>query len=64
MITVLDGPKPTNTAVASSTNENPKARLLASQQFKYIKLKTKLIAIKSKDFLGLSCIIFYSFFHC
>ncbi len=61
MITVLDGPKPTNTAVASSTNENPKARLLASQQFKYIKLKTKLIAIKSKDFFGSKLYYFLQF---
>jgi hypothetical protein len=47
MINVLDGP---TAAVAS--NSSDKNRISNVEQFKYIKLKTKLLAIDKKDFFG------------
>jgi hypothetical protein len=54
MIKVLDGPNETDSTVVKAKNQdNPnKRQVLASSQFQYIKLKTKLIATKTKDFFG------------
>ena len=51
LINVLDGPKVAN-SVASNEPSNAKSRVLATQQFKYIKLNTALISRNKKDFMG------------
>jgi hypothetical protein len=51
MINVMDGPS-ANDQVASATPQNSKNIISGSEQFKYIKLKTDLIAMKENDFLG------------
>lgn len=51
MINVLDGPTATDsTAVASTGGE--KNKILKTEQFKYIKLKSKLLAMNKEDFFG------------
>ena len=51
MINVLDGPTATDsTAVASTGGE--KNKILKTEQFKYIKLKSKLLAMHKEDFFG------------
>ena len=49
IVKVLDGP---TQAVASSDSGTGKNQLTASEQFKYLKLNTKLKAIYQKDFFG------------
>lgn len=51
MIKVLDGPIAAENALAKTDNGNKKA-ITATDQFQYIKLKTKLTSIKQTDFLG------------
>ncbi|QBN19432.1 BatD family protein [Flavobacterium nackdongense] len=51
MINVMDGPS-ANDQVASTTPQNSKNIISGSEQFKYIKLKTDLIAMKENDFFG------------
>jgi len=51
MINVMDGPS-ANDQVVSTTPQNSKNIISGSEQFKYIKLKTDLIAMKENDFLG------------
>ena len=50
LINVLDGPAVTN-AVASNTGAN-KNKIEKSEQFKFIKLKTKLEPLQRQDFFG------------
>ena len=57
MINVLDGPS-SNDQVASTTSGTPKNIVSSSEQFKFIKLKSDLIAINKTDFLGSN--LFYS----
>ena len=47
MINVLDGP-----TVALASNSSDKNRISNVEQFKYIKLKTKLLTIDKEDFFG------------
>ena len=47
MINVLDGP-----TVAVASNSSDKNRISNVEQFKYIKLKTKLLTIDKEDFFG------------
>ena len=49
IVKVLDGP---TQAVASSDSGTGKNQLTATEQFKYLKLNTKLKAIHQKDFFG------------
>jgi hypothetical protein len=50
MVTVLDGP---NAAVANVSNsENGKNKIIGTEQFKFIKLKTNLVAVTTDDFFG------------
>jgi hypothetical protein len=50
MVTVLDGP---NAAVANVSNsENGKNKIIGTEQFKFIKLKTNLVAVTTEDFFG------------
>ena len=51
MITVLDGPTANNESVAQNTGA-AKMKVMAGEQFRYIKLKTKLEKMHQKDFLG------------
>jgi hypothetical protein len=50
MVTVLDGPTATEATAANS--EKGKNKISNSEQFKFIKLKTNLVAIAEDDFLG------------
>jgi hypothetical protein len=50
MVTVLDGP---NAAVANVSNsENGKNKIIGTEQFKFIKLKTNLVTVTTDDFFG------------
>jgi hypothetical protein len=50
MVTVLDGP---SAAVANVSNlENGKNKIIGTEQFKFIKLKTDLLALTTDDFFG------------
>jgi len=57
MINVLDGPS-ANDPVATATPGTSKNIISGSEQFKYIKLKSKLVSINKEDFIGSN--IFYS----
>ena len=57
MINVLDGPTATG-AMASSDQEPAKMKISGTEQFKFIKLKTKLVSTNPGDFFGSG--IFYS----
>jgi hypothetical protein len=57
MINVLDGPS-ANDQVATTTPGNTKNIISTTEQFKYIKLKSDLISMNKKDFLGSN--LFYS----
>ncbi|TDE06635.1 BatD family protein [Flavobacterium hiemivividum] len=50
MITILDGPTANGPTAANS--ESGKNKISATEQFKYIKLKTNLVASKKDDFFG------------
>ncbi|SEA83348.1 Oxygen tolerance [Flavobacterium gillisiae] len=50
MITILDGP--TATDATASNGENGKNKISATEQFKFIKLKTNLVAVAKDDFFG------------
>jgi hypothetical protein len=50
MVTVLDGPTANN--ATASNSENGKNKILDTEQFKFIKLKTNLVAVAEDDFLG------------
>jgi len=50
MITILDGPTANDATAANS--ESGKNKISATEQFKYIKLKTNLVASKKDDFFG------------
>jgi hypothetical protein len=50
MVTVLDGPTANN--ATASNSENGKNKILGTEQFKFIKLKTNLMAVAEDDFLG------------
>lgn len=52
MITVLDGPTASGNNVASTHADPNKMKVMAGEQFQYIKLKTSLEKIRRKDFLG------------
>ena len=54
MIKVLDGPNEVDSVSVKAENQNNsgKKQVLASNQFQYIKLKTRLISTNKKDFLG------------
>jgi hypothetical protein len=52
MITVLDGPGAANETAAATTSGVSKVKILANEQFHFIKLKTSLTSLKRKDFLG------------
>lgn len=52
MITVLDGPTASGNNVASVHADPNKMKVMAGEQFQYIKLKTSLEKIRKKDFLG------------
>ncbi len=54
MINVLDGPIVNNDSSAShaATSEVAKNKISSTDQFKYIKLKSKLISMKKDDFFG------------
>ena len=49
MLNVLDGPVATDVAAAA---EQPKAKISGSDQFGFIKLKTKLVSMNREDFFG------------
>jgi hypothetical protein len=51
MINVLEGPTDTRTA-ENGTSKNNKNRILSQEQFKFIKLKTNLLAKAQNDFFG------------
>ena len=57
MINVLDGPTASDSAVAR-TPDVSKNKITSLEQFKFIKLKTKLISMKNEDFFGSNA--FYS----
>jgi hypothetical protein len=50
MITILDGP--TETRANASNSGNGKNKISATEQFKFIKLKTSLVAVAKDDFFG------------
>jgi hypothetical protein len=50
MVTVLDGPTANN--ATASNSENGKNKILGTEQFKFIKLKTNLVAVAEDDFFG------------
>jgi hypothetical protein len=54
MVNVLDGPIVNNDSSAShaATSEVAKNKISSTDQFKYIKLKSKLISMKKDDFFG------------
>ena len=54
MIKVLDGPNEVDSVSVKAENQNNsgKKQVLASNQFQYIKLKTRLISTNKKDFFG------------
>ncbi|MBC7439549.1 MAG: BatD family protein, partial [Flavobacterium sp.] len=54
MIKVLDGPNEVDSVSVKAENQNNsgKRQVLASNQFQYIKLKTRLIPTDKKDFFG------------
>ena len=61
IVKVLDGP---TQAVANSDSGTGKNQLTASEQFKYLKLNTKLKAIYQKDFFGSTlfyCLLLFPF---
>lgn len=58
MIKVLDGPDVANGNGANNAASNNKKLILATEQFKFIKLKTTLASVNKKDFFGST--IFYS----
>jgi hypothetical protein len=49
MLNVLDGPVPSDVALAA---EQPKAKISGSNQFEFIKLKTRLTPMNQDDFFG------------
>ncbi|RZJ28430.1 MAG: protein BatD [Flavobacterium sp.] len=51
MINVLDGPTPSG-AVAAAGDSPPKMKISGSEQFAFIKLKTKLEDVHQEDFFG------------
>jgi hypothetical protein len=59
MINVLDGPLPTDATVASGADANKNATDKV-EEFKFIKLKSKLLTINKKDFFGST--LFYGLF--
>lgn len=59
MINVLDGPSPTDATVASSADGN-KNKIEKVEQFKFIKLKSNLLTMNTKDFFGSN--LFYGLF--
>ncbi|MFL9829941.1 BatD family protein [Flavobacterium sp. ST-87] len=54
IVKVLDGPTPTDATASAGVQKN---QVVPTEQFKYVKLKTKLEAINHKDFFGSS--LFY-----
>ncbi len=52
MITVMDGPTASNDVVAENNTGTTKMKVMAGEQFRYIKLKTSLEKMHQKDFLG------------
>lgn len=52
MINVLDGPTASNDAVVGNNSGVRKLTVAAGEQFRFIKLRTKLTPTKRKDFLG------------
>jgi len=50
MITILDGP--TEAGANASNSANGKNKISATEQFKFIKLKTNFVAINKDDFFG------------
>lgn len=52
MIKVLDGPGSPSAGQTVASNENAKQQISASDQFRFIKLKTKLVPTKKNDFYG------------
>jgi hypothetical protein len=57
MINILDGPSD-NDQVATTTSGTPKNIVSSNEQFKFIKLKSDLIAMNNDDFFGSS--LFYT----
>jgi hypothetical protein len=57
MINVLDGPTAAD-ATVNTNSDSPKNKVVANEQFKYVKLETRLEPITSKDFFGSN--LFYS----
>ncbi|WP_298156079.1 BatD family protein [Flavobacterium sp.] len=51
LVKVLDGPSPSDATVASNGNSN-KRQISKTDHFEFIKLKTKLVSVNKKDFLG------------
>lgn len=51
MVNVLDGPTAADSTVVASAN-GAKNRISNTEQFKYIKLKSNLVAMHKKDFFG------------
>lgn len=52
MVNVLDGPSATEGQVAANNSGVSKIKIEANQQFQFIKLKTKLVSVKRRDFFG------------
>jgi hypothetical protein len=50
MITILDGPTAADATIANV--ENGKNKIVGTEQFKFIKLKTKLVSATKDDFFG------------
>lgn len=59
MINVLDGPLPTDATAASGADANKNA-MDKVEEFKFIKLKSKLLTVNKKDFFGST--LFYGLF--
>jgi hypothetical protein len=51
-LNVLDGPVASDDATPDDVNHQPKAKISGSEQFEFIKLKTKLTAMNRDDFFG------------
>jgi hypothetical protein len=51
MVDVLDGPTPADTTAVATTG-GTKNKIASTEQFKFIKLKSNLLAMHQKDFLG------------
>lgn len=52
MVNVLDGPSPNGTVAENNPSEPAKMKISGSEQFGFIKLKTKLTNIHKEDFFG------------